>query len=115
MSRFMWNRQWTLILALGACLSISALTPRHAVADPALIVTDDGYGNGGGGSSGLGDPDVPDGAGRTKTAVKYGALSKGSMVVLGSGAAGDGGSFQSAVMWRLYIAWLGYRSFWFRF
>ena len=110
MSRFNWNRHWTLIFALGVCLSTATLTPRHAVADPSVGITGDDNGTGGGGSS-VGDPDVPDGAGRTKS-VKSGVLGRGNFE-LRSHTAGDGRVSRSAVVWRLYVAWLGTRSFWF--
>jgi len=114
MSRLIWNRHWTLIFALGACLSLATLTPHRAVADPSMGNTGDDNGNIGGGSTGLGDPDVPDGAGKTKTAIKSGRLGGGNLS-LGSRAVGDGRDFQGTVMWRLYVAWVGYRSFWLHF
>ena len=112
MSRFIRNRHWTLIFALGVCLSFSTLTPRHAVADPSMGTTEDDNG-GGGGTTGIGDPDVPDGTGKSRLA-KSGVLGRGNSN-LGIRVAGDDRSSGSVVMWRLYVAWLGYRSFWFRY
>jgi hypothetical protein len=61
----------------------------------------------------MGDPDVPDGAGRSKI-VKVGALARGGMTY-GSRAAGDGRISRNVVMMRLYVAWIGSRSLWFHF
>ena len=109
MSRFAWNRHWTLIVALGACLAGAALFVRPVAADPVLISDD--MGSGGGGGSALGDPDVPDG--RSKS-VKRHAVGQGN-THLGSQAAGDGRDSRSVTTWRLYVAWVGSRSFWFRY
>src|SRR5438046_8680127 len=112
MSRFIRNRHWTLIFALGVCLSFSTLTPRHAVADPSMGTTGDDSG-GGGGTTGIGDPDVPDGTGKSRQA-KSGVLGRGNSN-LGIRVAGDDRSSGSVVMWRLYVAWMGDRSVGFRY
>jgi len=111
MSRFSENRHWTFILALVMCLGGSTLSTSHVAADPSYGTPDDG--SQGGGGTGMGDPDVPDGAGRSKL-VKVGALSRGAMTN-GSRAAGDGRISRSVVVMRLYVAWVGSRSLWFHF
>ena len=114
MSRFIWNRHWTLIFALGVCLSLSTLTSQHAVADPSMGTSGDETVGGGSGTTGIGDPDVPDGTGKTKTG-RSGMLGRGGNLDLRMHVAGDDGNSRSVVVWRLYVAWLGFRSFWFRF
>ena len=113
MSRFSWNRHWTLIFALGVCLSFLALTPRHAVSDPSMGPTGDETVGSGSGTTGIGDPDVPDGTGKSKTG-RSGALSRNGNPYLRLRVAGDDRT-QSVLMWRLYVAWLASRSYWFRF
>ena len=112
MSRFSVNRYWTLILALGVCLASSAITYDTLAADPLQGYTGDDPGYGGGVGSGVGDPDVPDGAGRNKV-VKSGVLGRGNMS-LGSRVAGDD-VMSRGWMGRLYVVWSGIRGVWFRF
>ena len=112
MSRFSMNRHWTLIFALGVCLASSAITYDAATADPLQeSVGDPGLG-GVGDPTGVGDPDVPDGAGRHKT-IKSGALGRGNM---SSGVRVAGDDVSSRVwMGRLNVAWISLRGLWFRF
>ena len=111
MSRFSENRHWTLILALGVCLASSAITYDTVAADPFQGYIGDDPGVGGGGD-GVGDPDVPDGVGRSK-AIRSGALGRGSMSN-GGRVVGDD-VISRGWMGRLNVAWIGFRSMWFRF
>ncbi len=106
------NRHWTLILALGMCLASSSMVARHASADPVMGTPQDG-GSDGGGSAGMGDPDVPDGAGRSK-GIRVGGLSRGGTTYRNQ-AVGDGRIAGSAMVWRLYAVWIGSRNYWFHF
>ena len=112
MSRFSVNRQLTLILALCTCLASSAVVASRAVADPIYTNPGDESGSGGSGSDGIGDPDVPDGAGRTKV-IKPGVLSRGTGS-FGVRVVGDDWTRGRTWMTRLYVVWLGTRSL-FRF
>ena len=111
MSRFSENRHWTLILALGVCLASSAITLDTVAADPIYESVGDDPGLGGG-DTGIGDPDVPDGAGKHK-AFKSGALGRGSMSN-GARVAGDDATSRGWVG-RLRLTWIVLRSSWFRF
>ena len=113
MSRFSVNRHWTLIFALGVCLASSAITHDTVTADPLQEYVGDNPGSGGvGDPTGIGDPDVPDGAGRSKS-IKSGALGRGGMSY-GVRVAGDD-VISRGWMGRLNVAWIGFRSMWFRF
>ena len=110
MSRFNLNRHGTLIIAL--VLSTMCLPPaaRTSFADPSMGAPGDQQG---GGDTGMGDPDVPDGAGRSKI-VKSGVLARGPMTTRVH-AVGDGMNLRARTMLRLYVAWVGYRGFWLHF
>jgi hypothetical protein len=110
MPRFKLNRQWTLILALGFALACCSLTHQPAIADPFQDGSSDGSGVVGNPPPGVGDPDVPDGPGKT---VKVGRMSRGSGG-LGVTAVGDGES-HSVMIWRLNLVLMGLRGFYFRF
>ena len=114
MSRLSSNRHWTLILALGVCLAGSSLVVRHSCADPVMgTPADDQGGVGNGGPTGVGDPDVPDGAGRSKS-IRTGGLSRGGNIYRNH-AVGDGRIAGSRMVWRMYVAWIGNRNYWFHF
>ena len=113
MSRFTWNRQWTLILALGICLASSAIVASRASADPVYTNPGDESGSGGWGSDGIGDPDVPDGS-RWNKSIKSGVQSRGN-ANYGARVVGDDLGNSRSWMTGLYAAWLGTRSMWFRF
>jgi hypothetical protein len=104
------SRHWTLIFALALCLASPSFHVRTAQAD--AYVTNSGDENGagtGGGGTGLGDPDVPDGAGRSR--FKKAQIIRRSEA---GTAVGDGASIPSGIAWRLFVLWLGVRSYWFR-
>lgn len=112
MSRFSMNRHWTLIFALGVCLATSAIAYDSVTADPLQEVVGDPGGGGVIGPTGVGDPDVPDGSGRYKS-IKSGAQGRGNMSTE-SRVVGDD-VVSRGWMGRLNVAWIGLRSFWFRF
>jgi hypothetical protein len=111
-ARFVVNRRWTLILALGVSLFLGSLAHRPVVAG-------DYPGTGivgapaepPGGQDGSGDPDVP--IGPCKGA-KAGKLSRGG-TDLGPRAAGDGRVARSVLVWRLRVVLQGLRGFYLRF
>jgi len=103
-----------LTLALVTWVTCASL-PRTSYADPGSLMTDPGDisnpgGGGGPGGNGIGDPDVPDGSGR----LKKGALGRGGMTGQ-SRSVGDGRLAAGGVVWRLYVAWVGTRSYWLHF
>ena len=112
MSRFSVNRKWTLILALGLCIA-SSVVVSNAIADPVYEAPGDESGADGG-TNGIGDPDVPDGAGRAKY-IKAGVLSRDGYGYYGNRFVGDERGLGSSWMTRLYVVWRGTRSIWFRF
>lgn len=112
MLRFTENRKWTLILALGLFLVAATMTSRNAMADPSLGSPGDDSGISGGGA-GIGDPDQPDGPGKSRN-LRRGQQGRNDQY-LGAHVAGDGRYSNSAVMWRLYVSWIGFRSFYIRF
>ena len=112
MTRFILNRRWTCILALGVILVYCPVAHRPVLAgeDPGTgQVNDPDQGPGGG--NGSGDPDVPIGPAKTG---KSGRLSRNGTGP-GTRAAGDGSVSRSVWVWRLRVVMLGLRSFYIRF
>ncbi len=108
MSWFKTNRRGAIILTLLAALVVCAAAPAHVSADPFQGITYDDPGAGGG--NGLGDPDQPEGSGKSSK-VNQGRVAIGSQH-LGSGIAGDDSLAQSFGMWRLYLIRLWQRGLW---
>lgn len=112
MPRFVTNRWWTLILALGLVLAYVAIQPSHVRADGSSHIgqsngTDDG---GGIPPPGNGDPDVPTGLGKcSRTALRLGVST------VQARTAGDSPIVDSAVMWRLQVVMRALRGWYFRF
>lgn len=112
MARFLWNRRWTLILALGVSLVMGSLA--HC---PVVAGDSGGSGYAGapadpvGGQDGSGDPDVPIGPAK---GAKAGKLTGGG-TDLGVRTAGDGRIASSVLMWHLRVVLQGLRGFYFRF
>jgi hypothetical protein len=93
------------------CLTGAALHARPASADPSQYGPGyEGGGGGNGGPVGVGDPDVPDGAGKSRVKSTL-ALRRAEVGTV----AGDGVSSRTEAMWRLYSMWIGLRGYWFRF
>ena len=107
MSWFKANRRGAIILTLLAAFVLSAAAPAGVSADPYQGVTYDDPGVGG---NGLGDPDQPEGSGKSSK-VNAGRVAIGSQH-LGSGIAGDDSLAQSFGMWRLYLIRLWQRGLW---
>jgi len=114
-ARFIWDRRTAFILALGVSLMCCSAFHRSVYAD----------GNPNGVSSGIigdpadpiggsnGDPDLPSGPGKT---VHPGKSVKSNDPSLGSGALGDTRvSGRVLMMWRIRVALLWLRGFYFRF
>jgi len=111
MVRFSRNRRWTFILALGVALLFSAASYHGVAADP--YEGDDGSEHIGPGTipadpsdpgpPGLGDPDVPTGAGKM---VRPGSHVQYQPIEL---VAGDGKSSRMVLIWRLRVVLLGLR------
>jgi len=114
MARWVLNRRWTFILALGLSLVCCALAHHGVYASGERNCTAGGVivdpGDGGGGGAGAGDPDAPVGNGK----------SPGSGGMVGGGS-GTGGTAVVSVpsgsvwMWRLRVVLQSLRSFYFRF
>ena len=110
MVRFLLNRRWSFILALGVCLACCFATSQAVASAPDGGVIGDPI-DPGLGPPPSGDPDLPSGPG-AKT-VKPGKLVRGDRNP-GKRAVGDG-QFPSAWMWRLRVVVQGFRSIYIRF
>ena len=120
MARFVSNRRWTFILALGIGLVWCAIASfvgggSWGLRDAnATQITDIGYGDGGGDGGGgttIGDPDLP--SGKTSKASSNGG--KRGSTTLEARAAGDSKTSSSVGLWRLRVALESLRGFYFRF
>ena len=106
--RFLLNRRWTFILALGvslACCFVASQAGASGGSDGTVIgdPSDPGLG-----PPPSGDPDLPSGPGAKSP--KPGGLAKGNRE-LGRHAAGDGGVPRSAWTWRLRVVMQRLRGF----
>jgi len=113
MARFSFNRNWPFIAVLCVSLTCFALKPSHVRADP--LFGESGDVQGGGGPTGIGDPDDPTGPGKSVKANQGYSLG-GPM--LGMRTVGDGRSLSgshSAVVWQLFATWIELRGLYFRF
>jgi hypothetical protein len=103
------KKRGAIILTLLAVLALSAAAPQHVVADPYQGVSlDDPVGGGGG--TGVGDPDQPDGSGKSNR-VAQGRIVIGSQNLVGR-VAGDDSSSRGVWMWRWYAIRMWQRSVW---
>lgn len=111
MLRLSFNRYWTLILALClACSSLfSAKLVRAESLDPGPTETIDP-----GDPMASGDPDTPDGPGKTARS-RRGALRSPDIRNTGGHSVGDGLTSGSTMMRRIHVAMLGLRKFYLRF
>ena len=98
MLRFAQNRWWAFILALSLLLaSASAVSPAFATEDGSDAIA---IGDGGGGSTPGGDPDVPAGPGKNGTGARHAAPGGYRYAAT---AVGDGGSAKSVWIWRFHV------------
>jgi len=108
MSWFKVSRRGAIILTLLAAFALSAAAPAQVAADPYQGITYDDPGSGGG--TGLGDPDQPEGSGKSSR-VNQGRVSIGSQH-LSSRIAGDDSLARMVGMWRWYLIRLWQRGVW---
>jgi hypothetical protein len=111
MLRFSMNRYWTLILAL--CLATASLfaTSRLAHADDSSGSEMPGVGD----PNATGDPDTPDGPGKSTIGAHRGAQQRSGSYDTGMRSVGDGTISGRAMVWKLRVAMLGLRKFYLRF
>ena len=103
-----FKKRGAVILMLLAAMTLAAAAPMTVAADPYQGVSlDDPVGGGG---TGLGDPDQPDGSGKASR-VAQGRVVIGSQHLAGR-VAGDDSWAEGIRMWRWYVIRLWQRGSW---
>ena len=115
MLRFSVNRFWTLILALCLTFALLSMGAKSLRADefnpsPSEIADPNG-----GGATSTGDPDVPDGPGKSSYKTRNGVQRQVGIRNAGVRSVGDGMASDSALVWKLRVVLLALRKYYLSF